>query len=100
MDNIPEEGDFYSIGLNEDEFIIESYQNMYNSITQLNLWDFMKQDPPSNTGYLFWNVPEVKSISNAVYSDGHSGSSFALCMRTMQYIAKYGWEKYVKQKET
>ena len=94
-DKIPiDKGNFHVFDMKFEKFEIDSYQNMYNAITRLKLWNFMKQNPPKNTGYLFWTAPEVRAISDAVSSDGHSGSSFAFCMRKMQYIAQHGWVKF------
>lgn len=91
-----DEGNFYALNLKLEKFEIDSYQNMYNAITELKLWDFMKRDPPPNLGYSFWNTPEIRLISNAVDQDGHSGASFSICMRKMQYIAKHGWKKFAE----
>ena len=44
-----------------------------------------------NTKNGIWN-----EISNQVYQ-GHSGASYGLSMRTFEYIAKYGWENFVKK---
>jgi hypothetical protein len=80
-----------------EEYEKNSLQHMYNAITNNNLWEFMKLDPPRNIGYAFWNTPEIGIMSRDinVQLDGHSGASFAWVMRNMQYIAQHGWDEYV-----
>lgn len=65
---------------------------MYNAITEMNLWDFFNVDPPEDTGYIFWNTPEIARITRqpAVYACGHSGATEARCLRIMRKIAKEG----------
>ena len=31
---------------------------------------------------------------------GHSGCSFSLCLRNMEYIAKHGWVNYINFRQT
>ena len=71
-----------------------SLQNMYNSITKNELWDWMKTFKPDE-GFMFTNHPNINIISDDVYSDGHSGATFALAMRIMQDIAINGFSKYM-----
>ena len=70
-------------------------QNAWTAITILELWSFMRKEQES---YMFSNDPEINIISNKMSElgyDCHSGSSFGWTMRQMQYIAKYGEEKYM-----
>ena len=58
-------------------------------------WDFLRtQSPPAGQGYMFWQHPTLKAIGDRLY-DGHSGASYALTMRTMESIAKDGWNAWV-----
>ena len=91
-----DEGNFNTITHFED-YERTSLQNMYNAISKRKLWDWMRTPPPANTGFMFYDHPNITLISNDVNSDGHSGSSFAWCMRNMQYIAEHGWTAYVKK---
>lgn len=71
--------------------------NAWNAITQLELWGYMSQSIDS---YMFSNAPEVDRISRKMEElgyNGHSGYSFGWTMRQMQYIAKYGEEKYAEE---
>jgi hypothetical protein len=75
----------------------EMLQNAWASITQLELWAYMKLDTDS---YMFSNHPEVGIITKKMEElgyNGHSGSTFGWTMRQMQYIAKYGETKYMNE---
>lgn len=72
------------------------FKNAYDAITTEGLWDFFRdQPPPADKGYMFWDAPELRKLAPHVASMGHSGSSYAFTMRTMESIAKQGWEKFV-----
>lgn len=63
----------------------------YNTITNLDKWDFIKDyEPPQNCGFLFDNNNDIISIMNEINNDYpyHSGSSLACTMRIMKEIAK------------
>jgi len=71
--------------------------NAWNSITQLELWNYMKNDTDS---YMFNNDKEVYLIGNKMIElgyNGHSGCSFGWTMRQMQYIAKNGERQYANE---
>jgi len=90
----PRPGDFSFMSSNK--MWPKSLSNAYQAITRLNLWDFMKTEvPPTDCGYMFWRHPNLNQISEAIADDGHSGASFACCMRNMELIAKRGWDNYV-----
>lgn len=52
------------------------------------IWNFMKQEPSSKTGFMFMRDPILERISRGVECRGHSGSSFALTLRGVQKIAR------------
>ncbi len=59
--------------------------NAYNAAKKLEMLDFFKQeDPPANTGYMFWSDPRLAKFGSELESDGHSGSSFAWVSRNLQ----------------
>ena len=92
-DHFIEDGDFSFI---KDKHWGKSLKNAYNTITINNLWDFFKTEcPPNGKGYLYWEHPNINKIGYLLSMDGHSGASFAICMRNMEYIAKNGWSAYV-----
>lgn len=73
------------------------YKNAYDAITTENLWDWMKTaSPPENKGFMFWDAPELKRLNKHMDVMGHSGFSYGMTLRTMEAIAKKGWDTYVK----
>uniref|UniRef100_A0A6C0B0K2 Uncharacterized protein n=1 Tax=viral metagenome TaxID=1070528 RepID=A0A6C0B0K2_9ZZZZ len=87
-------------GNGQYEFVDESSRIMYTTahaaLTLLELWDFVKKDP-GPLGFMYSGAPEVDQIYAKVeelgYS-GHSGASFGCTLRTMQYIAKNGYDNF------
>jgi hypothetical protein len=79
----------------EDAFpVYEAYllQDMDNAITECNLWDWLKTfEADGDKGFLFTLDPNIDKIMATVKHQGHSGFSFAWCMRHMQAVAKKGW---------
>lgn len=65
-------------------------------------WEFMRDDEPGEGGYMFGKSQNRKlreQIDDAIAkadSLGHSGGSYAMTMRNMQYIAKHGWTKFIQ----
>lgn len=73
-------------------------KNMYDAITRLNLWDWLQNfTPDEGKGFMFSFTPEIQSITVETDAMGHSGASFALCMRHMEKIAKSGWIDYYRE---
>jgi hypothetical protein len=91
------------------EFIRDTYtrdlvNNGYRTISQLELWDWLRNyTPEPGAGFMFSTSPNIERIMQHMESQpdspGHSGSSFAFTMRSLQYIAKNGIEKYKQQIE-
>ena len=66
---------------------------MADVIDKLQLWDWLKQnDPPEDTGYVFWDNENINKISMNIENNPHSGATFALALRSMQCIAKNGFD--------
>lgn len=88
------EGDFSFI---EESNWRETLSSMYMAISQLNLWSFLNEEPPLNTGYMFWKHDAIDQIMNHPLVDqcGHSSASFGVSMRIMKYIKTYGWTAYI-----
>jgi hypothetical protein len=75
----------------------EMLVNAWNAINQLELWNYMRRETYS---YMFRDDEEILKITLKMEElgyNGHSGFSFGWTMRQMQYIAKYGEEKYMKE---
>jgi len=69
------------------------HETALTAITQLELWDFMKNF--SGNSFMFSNEPEISQIYEKIEElgyTGHSGASFGSIMRIMQSIANDGFE--------
>ena len=85
-------GDFSFLA---DEFDRKQSADFYQAITKAEAWEFMKQDPGEG-GFMFsttWNGEQIHRHMTTLGE--HSGASYGLGMRRMQYIAKNGWEAFV-----
>jgi hypothetical protein len=79
-------------------------QDVHNAISENNLWDWLKDySPEDGKGFMFTSHPNLDRINQSMKYGGHSGSSYAWCMRIMERIAKDGWEsvynEYLRQKQ-
>ena len=70
----------------EREMLADAYQ----AITACDLWDWMKTYTPDQ-GFMFSSHPNLDRINAAMKYGGHSGTSYGWMMRTMENIAKLGW---------
>ena len=80
---------------------IRSYGPMlkdaYKAVTIAGAWEWLKLDTtPGNRGFMFCDDPMITAISKNI-GYGHSGASFAMTMREMEFIAKNGWEKFIER---
>lgn len=76
--------------------------NGYQAVSQLELWGWMKEfNPEPSEGFMWTTHPNVYRISEKMESlpnpPGHSGSSFAITMRELEFIAKHGIDEYKKK---
>jgi hypothetical protein len=80
----------------------EMFSTAYEAInTTPGGWEFMKNDSPGNGGYMFGKCDDAEmqsKIESEIHKryGGHSGASFGITMRNMQYIAKKGWEQWIR----
>lgn len=79
-------------------------QDVDNAISENNLWDWLKSyTPEDGKGFMFSTHPNLDRINKSMKYEGHSGSSYAWCMRIMERIAKDGWDpvynEYLRQKK-
>lgn len=68
----------------------------YDAITYTNTWDFMKKDCES---FMSLKEPEIIMIRNKIKEQTNiidNDNTFGCIMRDMQYIAKYGEEKFME----
>ena len=83
-----------SFGPHPDHIMLK---NMYDAIEKLNLWNWLYSfSPEEGKGFMFSFTPEIQLIGIETDSMGHSGASFAFCMRHMEKIAKSGWTEYYR----
>jgi hypothetical protein len=79
----------------------EMFTDAYNSVCKVNGgWAYLRDpDAVGEGGFMFSSSishPDVRAeIDNELFKtesgQGHSGASYGLTMRTMEYIAKRGW---------
>jgi hypothetical protein len=74
-------------------------KDMFDTITRLELWEWFKEDPPDEDGYMWWDHENITKILQGLTDNNHSGASMAYAMRNMQYIAKNGFEEWKKKYE-
>jgi hypothetical protein len=71
------------------------YRSAYNSIMQLELWTWFQRNAGS---FMMNRSPEMDLLRKRMSQDDinsyHSGASYALVMRTMEFISKHGYEKF------
>ncbi len=96
----------YSDETNNGNFeFIEDYtnrkflQSAYRAITVCNLWEWMKTyNPNGNQGFMLGSPNNLETLYEEMkkdeINDYHSGVSHAFVMRTMEYIAKNGYDTY------
>jgi hypothetical protein len=72
-------------------------ENAYTAISLTEMWQYMKKNVES---YMLCNDDELKVISDKMEElgyHGHSGASFGITMRNMQFIALNGLEEHKKR---
>jgi hypothetical protein len=72
----------------------EMLSDAYQAITTCDLWDWMKTyTPDKDKGFVFSSHPNLDRINAAMKNKAHSGGSYGWTMRTMENIAKLGWDE-------
>lgn len=92
-----EEGDFSfvkDIGLRQD--LEDAWDSVRDAeAAGFEAWKFFREEsPPHEMGYMFWPNSTLQEVQKRMHS-GHSGSSMAMTLRGIEYIAKYGWAAFV-----
>jgi hypothetical protein len=89
------EGDFKSLKLSDLD--CEMLEDAYQAVTKANRWSFLRRpDVPGDNGFMFSEWPQMKDIDAHMEYGGHSGASYGMTMRQMEFIAKKGWDAYVE----
>jgi hypothetical protein len=73
--------------------------NGYTAVNQLELMGWLRNFNPKDTdGFMFTENPNINKIMAKMESlpdaPGHSGASFAITMRHLEFIAKHGIDEY------
>lgn len=80
------------------------FSTAYRAITQLELWDYVKNiDNHNHNDRFCYNSEETKKIYNKIEElgyDGHSGYSYICTLKEMQFIAKYGEKEFKTRYDT
>jgi len=74
----------------------EMFTNAWNAITITNNWDFLAEETESFTLSKDPRVYEIAGKMEDLGYKGHSGVSFSLTMRSMQYLLHYGEDEFKK----
>jgi hypothetical protein len=67
------------------------------------MWNWLRNyEVDRNRGFMFTrDVPELDRISEEMakdpVNDGHSGASYGCTMRSMEYIAKNGYDNFINE---
>ena len=71
-------------------------RDMCLAVQQLGIWDFVREFEDEQSGFMFSDDPRVTQIGNHPLVDrhGHSGASFGMCCRSVQFIAKNGLDAW------
>jgi len=83
-----------------DDHTRSMVSNGHAAVSQLELWGWLKTFNPKD-GFMFTPHENIDKITEAMNSlpnpPGHSGSSFGITMRHLEFIAKHGMEKYKQE---
>jgi hypothetical protein len=76
------------------------FKSAHQTISRCELWNWMRNfEPQEGRGFMFSEgVPELERLNDELFKDpvnsGHSGASYGITMRNMEYIAKNGYSAY------
>jgi len=100
--NIPF-GDFST--LNIPEYDLEMIRSGFEAVSQVEGgWEYLRTyTPPEDQGFMFSSSEgkgkEIDDKISELYA-GHSGASYGVTMRTLEFIAKKGWDAWVRKIQT
>ena len=78
-----------------DKMMIQYIEDMYLNAIQLDIMNYLKIN---HFDSFMWSTDPVilNWVNTCRLKDYHSGASIGICARNVEYIAKHGWDKYVK----
>lgn len=88
-------GDFSFIS---DEMWRETLAHDYATLTHVG-WHALKHHDPNKSFMWDTNGAIWDSVRSKLY-DGHSGASMACSLRSLEHIAKFGWDEFVKRSQS
>jgi len=82
-----------------DRSIREFLKSAHKAISLCELWNWLRiYEPEPNKGFMWSKTPELDRLNQQMWKDPinvyHSGCSYGLVMREMEYIAKNGYNNY------
>ena len=83
-----------------DEHSRDFFKSAHQTLSRCELWNWLRNfEPQEGRGFMFAEgVPELERINEELFKDpvngGHSGASYGITMRNMEYIAKNGYSVY------
>ncbi len=79
----------------EKELLIDAYNAVQKTP---GAWEWLKRpDVPGDAGFMFSDdVMMILIRNNMKLLSRHSGGSFADTMRTIEMVAKYGWDRLLR----
>jgi hypothetical protein len=80
----------------KDKLDKEMFTNAWKAITLTNNWDFIKQRTDGFSLSRDIRINEITTKMEELGYNLHSGLSFGLTMRSMQYLLQYGEEEFKK----
>lgn len=89
-------GDFHKIP-EMDSWEADMLKDIYDAVSKLNMWENMRNF--SEQSFMFSRSTWLSQVqSNMKLMDSHSGSSYGICMRIIESIAKTGWDTFVYER--
>jgi hypothetical protein len=76
-----------------DKHMRSALELTHHAVTNVNGWEFLAEfKPDPKRGFMFTSTSILNEIADEAdrLGAGHSGASFAMCMRALQYVARWG----------
>jgi hypothetical protein len=70
---------------------------LHHAITELGLWDAMKQPPAAGTGFIFSDQPHHDTLRKHKAMQRHSGATAGYALKIMYIIATKGFDAYKRE---
>ena len=83
-----------------DKYSRDFLKSAHQTISRCELWNWLRNfEPQEGRGFMFAEgVSELDRLNDELFKDpvssGHSGASYGITMRNMEYIAKNGYSAY------